>query len=748
MKHKLILFVLIVLMIKTNVKGQTFYYYFKGEKIPVTINEDKLLVRIQNPTDRSAHSRFLTKANADRDFELSAQIDINENREYYILNRVAGSSKNVADEIAYYNNEDYISSITTTYKAMDNAIIGVSNEIIVKFKDDGSIEKIKELLAGIEYISVEQNKYNKKKYSIFLSKNATNIFQVADMLYESGFFEVAVPNFFVHVKTACNTSMPTDPLASNQWALNDINICPAWDIASASSNSPAVVAVIDVGVDATHEDLQGRVITGLSGQDLESSTSPNPRTEDFHGTAMAGIIAANNNNNKDIAGATETTKILPIRAFLGNFNDLDDSHISDAISNVLSIASSASLNVGVINLSFEMADMQGNSTPSLFPLTENEIQVAFAAGRNNFGIVIVAAAGNDAVNQLPYPANSMEALAVTASTTADDFASSYPSGGGSNFGTGVGVSAPGVGIVSLNVMGNTSLPNSLSVTNFPNALVGDGNSSSAAYVSSVAALLLQINPCLTAPEVNAIIEATANKTGTTSYSVNAQWGSWNNKMGYGRINAGNAAILAQNMYKQNLTDYSSYTYRSINDIFAGNNVTTIFPTGKYIAAANSDIHFYAYRSINLEAGFETQLQTVFDAEISNSYCGQNWNTHWKPANTNDSNLNNEQNNLNNYSAQQPLSSFNSNSNVVTIYPNPTSGISYLSYQISTTSAIEIKLTNSVGQDLSYLIQPYEKNPTAGSYKVPINSDQLAPGVYYCSISLLGGQIITKKLTVY
>ena len=84
---------------------------------------------------------------------------------------------------------------------------------------------------------------------------------------------------------------------------------------------------------------------------------------------------------------------------------------------------------------------------------------------------------------------------------------------------------------------------------------------------------------------------------------------------------------------------------------------------------------------------------------------------------------------------------------IDIYPNPTSGASNLSIAIAENTHVDIKLNNSIGQDVSNVIQQYEKDVHAGSYNVTIASDMLPAGVYYCTVSL-NGQTTTKKLVVY
>ena len=134
---------------------------------------------------------------------------------------------------------------------------------------------------------------------------------------------------------------PADPQYTNQWNLtqaNGINMPGAWDITTGSSS--LIIAILDTGM-LPHNDLAGRWIGGYdfvslaersNDSDLRDGDATDPgdwvtSTEAasgtlvgcpvtdsrWHGTAMAGIIAANANNATGIAGINWNAKILPVR---------------------------------------------------------------------------------------------------------------------------------------------------------------------------------------------------------------------------------------------------------------------------------------------------------------------------------------------------------------------------------------------------------------------------------------------------
>ncbi|MDG6219767.1 MAG: S8 family serine peptidase, partial [Candidatus Thermoplasmatota archaeon] len=100
---------------------------------------------------------------------------------------------------------------------------------------------------------------------------------------------------------------PNDYYFKEQWALEnendcDIDACKAW--LKEKGNKNVVVAVLDTGIDYTHEDLTSNIIKGYDFVDNDENSQ---YTGSSHGTAIAGIIAAKTNNKIGIAGIADVT---------------------------------------------------------------------------------------------------------------------------------------------------------------------------------------------------------------------------------------------------------------------------------------------------------------------------------------------------------------------------------------------------------------------------------------------------------
>ncbi len=309
--------------------------------------------------------------------------------------------------------------------------------------------------------------------------------------------EYAEPDY---VFSICATN-PNDPCYPVQWPLNntgqghpyismglgwtfrsgtagsDINAPEAWDIQTGSSD--IVVAVIDSGVDYNHRDLVSNMWTdsdGRYGYDFVHDDN-DPMDDYFHGTHVAGIIAADTNNGLDIAGVCWDTKIMAVK-FINEYNI---GYLSDAI---------ASLYYATHN----GADVTSNSWGggSYSQSLQDAINHAYSQG-----VVTVAAAGNyNSSDPCFYPAGHDNVIAVGATDSYDNKASF------SNYGDWVELSAPGQDILSL-------LPAKYHST-LGYVWPLSGTSMACPHVAGACALMLAINPYLTPDDANDILMATVD----------------------------------------------------------------------------------------------------------------------------------------------------------------------------------------------------------------------------------------------
>ncbi len=298
--------------------------------------------------------------------------------------------------------------------------------------------------------------------------------------------EFAEPDFLATVQF-----IPNDPLFSQQWNLTKVGAPKAWD---QSTGTGINVAVIDTGIDETHPDLMSQILTA-------TTVLSSPHDGNGHGTHVAGIIAAQANNGIGVAGLAFGARILSIKA-------LDDNG-SGTYSDVASaIVLATDLGAKIINLSL------GGPNPS--QTLSDAVNYALA-----HDVLVVAASGNSGANSLLYPAAIPGVLAV-GSTNSSDTRSTF-----SNYGSGLGITAPGEGIVS-------TLP-CPSSSEDPTCSSGygtkTGTSMATPMASGLAALVWSVRPGLTAAQVKDILQRTAVDLGSLG---------WDPQYGYGRISVDEA----------------------------------------------------------------------------------------------------------------------------------------------------------------------------------------------------------------
>ncbi|MFY1674712.1 type VII secretion-associated serine protease mycosin [Plantactinospora sp. WMMB334] len=111
-----------------------------------------------------------------------------------------------------------------------------------------------------------------------------------------------------------------DPVRDEQWQLTELDAKAAWKVATGRD---VTVAVIDSGVDASHPDLAGQVLSGI---DLVDGTGNGQTDPVGHGTTVAALIAGRNDDSRGVAGLAPKAKILPVRV-LDEENRYDDALI-------------------------------------------------------------------------------------------------------------------------------------------------------------------------------------------------------------------------------------------------------------------------------------------------------------------------------------------------------------------------------------------------------------------------------------
>jgi subtilisin family serine protease len=190
---------------------------------------------------------------------------------------------------------------------------------------------------------------------------------------------------------AAGPASAADPLRSSQWGLDMIESDAAHGTATGTG---AVVAVIDSGVFAGHEDLQGRL---LPGHDFVQKDDT-PQDGHGHGTHVTGIVVAAKDNGKGVSSVAPGAVAMPLRV-------LDDNGEGMTSGVVEAIDYAIAHGAHVINLSL------GSDVPLFADDPKLDAALARAAAA---GVVIVAAAGNNSIPFCEQPSVQGSVLCVGA----------------------------------------------------------------------------------------------------------------------------------------------------------------------------------------------------------------------------------------------------------------------------------------------------------------------------------------------
>ena len=348
--------------------------------------------------------------------------------------------------------------------------------------------------------------------------------------------------------------IPNDPDIAAQWYLrnDDVSVSAynAWNVTTGSPS--VVVGVIDTGI-LSHPDLAGRVLPGYDfisdvatandgdGRDADP-TDPgdwvleadldNPafagcgaERSSWHGTSVAGIIAANSDNGMALAGMDWGARILPLRVLGkcgGHFSDIFDA-----------IAWAAGETVPGVPPNPHPAQVVNLSLGAFGEACTAEEDALLAQLLSPTGLrAIVVAAGNESGDaNLSFPSSCPSTFAVAATSDTGD-RTSY-----SNYGARVDLAAPGgdrfgSGLIAILSNSGATVPGAYVVD------AGGGTSFAAPMVTGVTSLMLSVAPALTPAELRAILLTTFKPFPATSKCTFTT-------CGHGIVNAHAAVLAAQ-----------------------------------------------------------------------------------------------------------------------------------------------------------------------------------------------------------
>ncbi len=333
------------------------------------------------------------------------------------------------------------------------------------------------------------------------------------------------------------TATPNDPYFSSEWHLQKIQAPTTWDT-TVGSNA-ITVAVLDSGVDAAHPEFSGKLVSGWNVVSNNSDTSP----VDNHGTWVAGVVGAANNNSIGVASTGWNTSVMPVRIT----NTAGYAYWSDVANGIVWAADHGAK---VANVSYDLASSCGATAMD-----------SAAQYFRNKGGVVVGSAGNDSLNVNcaadPY-------WIIVSATDSNDALPSW-----SNYGSFIDIAAPGTYIYTTAVGGGYAQV--------------QGTSFSSPITAGVVALMMAANPNLTPSQYESLLEQAADNT--SGGPLPSPY------FGWGRVNAANAVLKASQYVASDTTPPTTAVVSPTNgSTLAGTQVVSVSATDNVGVAK---VEFYA-----------------------------------------------------------------------------------------------------------------------------------------------------------
>lgn len=418
--------------------------------------------------------------------------------------------------------------VSTKHAANYFAVQGLKSEALtdnwIRVQGNTTLEKFQNFLESDSVVHVQKN------YKIYLRQNSS--LQSALSAYlakhpEQADKPLAPAQDNPAIPNAPNNTSGADPLFSKQWGMKDIGVENAWRVNPGTNK--VIVAVIDTGVDYTHEDLlpnlwrnekeiannnidddKNGYVDDMIGWDfLAKDNKPydlaatslddllnggNPG----HGTHCAGNVAARGQNAKGVSGVAPNALIMSLR-FIGN----EGGTTADAV---------LAIKYAVDNGAKVLSNSWGSEGEDPDDATNNQAlkdSIQYAADHD---VLFVAAAGNGHQGK-GYDNDSDPKPAYPASYSHDNIISVAALDVNNNFGSfsnwgrkSVDIGAPGVKVFS------TTVTNKYSDTVIP--LLGanwDGTSMACPHVAGAAALYWSAHPEKTHMQVKEAIMNSASR---------------------------------------------------------------------------------------------------------------------------------------------------------------------------------------------------------------------------------------------
>ena len=516
----------------------TDFYYYQNKPYQLTIKSNKLFIKTKEVVSENDFKRITGQ------YVLIAQnskFDLNIKEQFVDLNNMLDNSS-ISELVSAVQRNPEIDLVSAVYAPTSDSKVlqGLEDQCIAQFKPYVTQSQINDYLSAHGLTNIKQLEITGGTTLILQISKSLNQSSIdaANSIYESGLVNFCDPDFYYSGLLAF---IPNDTFFPMQWALKntgtnipgtgtgtagcDMKVDSAWN--NTFGNIHCVVGMVDSGIDTTHPDLAGNMMHGFNYDFINGHPGG---IDDFnHGTCTAGIVAATGNNSLGISGVSPASKLIAIKIFNSG---------GSTTTTALTQGLTWSWNQG----EWISSNSWGGGSP--VAAADQTIVDGTTMGRGGKGTVFCVAAGNGN-GPVQWPATNSSVVCVGGnspcnqrkSPTSCDLENFW----GASYGTGLSIVAPCVKIYATDRQGAAGYDPTDYFATF------NGTSSATPNCAGVCALGMARDSTQKWDTVRARLCRTADKVGTYAYTSAGPYSqlgaTWNNEMGYGKINA-NRFVLA------------------------------------------------------------------------------------------------------------------------------------------------------------------------------------------------------------
>jgi len=425
------------------------------------------------------------------------------------------------------------------FRSKSNRPMVMGQRIFLRMQQGIAVEQGLSYIQSLGYGSAKKSAYpgiiqidSYSKNGFDVLRNANNIALRPDVKYATANMTMMGSKAFV----------PNDPLYPAQWGFKntgqiagggsnpllwqDMRIEPAWDVTRGSEN--VRILMLDDGLDLNHEDINRGEVKDFTPDVGSGSHFYN---FEFHGTLVAGCMTGLINNGIGIAGVAGGSKTISARVHGFDLFEPPNGFRSDP--GIGFYTQEEWIANGMLWGLTQGARVTNNS--NWYDFDSELISDIYLLMRQS-GVYHFAAAGNEGTTTLPFPSSDESVRAITG---IDDQGLQQ-----GTTGAGIDFCMPSFRIVTTDRMGNAGLQGgNYTINEFISPSINIGTSYASAYAAGVVALMLSVNPNLTPPLIDEILQSTAVDMIEPPTETDRLIG-LDDKWGYGLINAGQAVANA------------------------------------------------------------------------------------------------------------------------------------------------------------------------------------------------------------